>query len=292
MDVRTSVTGQVTTFTTEFCGHPLTVEVGRLALQASGSCTVRYGETVVLATAVISGSVREGIDYFPLTVDYEERLYAAGIIKGSRWVKREGRPSDEIVTTSRLIDRSIRPLFPKALKNDVQVIATVLSYDNENDSDVVSLLAASLAVAISPIPWDGPIGGVRVGRVESATEPGKFEWVVNPTVVAREKSALDLIVAGTSDRVVMVEAGALEVPEEQVYEAVAFAGKFLGEQVELVNTVVKAVGKPKVMPEVPAMDESVTPEIVAALKERTAAWMRSEERRVGKECRSRWSPYH
>ncbi|MDD5110474.1 MAG: polyribonucleotide nucleotidyltransferase [Patescibacteria group bacterium] len=278
MDVQKTVTGGVTTFTTEFYGHPLTVEVGRFAAQAGGSCTVRYGETVVLATAVMSDSVREGIDYFPLTVDYEERLYAAGIIKGSRWVKREGRPSDEIIGTTRMVDRSIRPLFPKSLKNDVQVIITALSYDNENDSDAISILAASIAVAISPIPWDGPIGGLRVGRVASATEPEKSEWVVNPTVAAREKSSLDLIVAGTDERVIMVEAGANEISEEQAFQAIEFAKKPLGQMMELVAAVIKAVGKTKAMPAAPVVDDSLTPDVVKALQARTDAWVTEHAR--------------
>src|SRR3989344_5364525 len=166
-------------FETEVAGKKLTIETGRLAQQANGSCTVRYGDTVVLATATM-GNIREGIDFFPLSVDYEERLYAAGKIKGSRWIKREGRPSDEAVLTSRLVDRCIRPLFSKEIKNDVQVILTVLSFDQENDSDVVGLVAASAALAISNIPWNGPLAGVRVGYLGG-------EWVLNPSFAAREK---------------------------------------------------------------------------------------------------------
>jgi len=144
-------------FEIDFVGKKIIVETGHLAGQANGSCTVRYGDTVVLATAVIAEQPREEVDFFPLMVDYEEKLYAAEKIKGSRWIKREGRPSDEAVLTARLVDRSIRPLFSEELKNDVQVVLTVLSFDGVNDSDTVSLLATSIALAISDIPWQGPI---------------------------------------------------------------------------------------------------------------------------------------
>ena len=170
-----------TKFTTEVGGRQLEVEVGKLAKQAHGACTVTYGETVVLATAVTSRQPREGIDYFPLMVDYEERLYAAGKIKGSRFIKREGRATDEAVLTGRLIDRSIRPLFKETDRNDVQVVITVLSYDGVNDPDFPSIIAASIALAMSPIPWKGPLAGVSIGRVNN-------EWVLNPTVEAKAKS--------------------------------------------------------------------------------------------------------
>lgn len=277
MEVKKTVTGGVTTFTTEFSGRPMVVEVGRLANQASGSCTIRFGETVVLATAVVAGTVREGINYFPLSVDYEERLYAAGIIKGSRWVKREGRPSDEVVQTSRLVDRSIRPLFPKLLKNDVQVIITALSFDQENDPDVISLLAASIAIAISPIPWGGPIAGLRVGRLPSSSEAGTYEWTVNPTIANRAKSDLDLIIAGTGDRVMMVEAGANEVPEDAIYAAIEHAAKPLAQLVELIQEIVAAVGKPKVMPKVTPV-EGLTPQILHELQAKTDAWVLAHAR--------------
>ncbi len=190
-------------FKVDFAGKELIIETGLLALQANGSCTVRYGDTVVLATAVM-GNVREGVDYFPLFVDYEERLYAAGKIKGSRWIKREGRPSDEAILTSRLVDRCIRPLFSKEIKNEVQVILTVLSFDSENDSDIVGLIAASAALAISDIPWGGPLAGLRLGQING-------EWVINPSFEAREKSDLDLVIAGIDSKVLMIEAEGKEV---------------------------------------------------------------------------------
>src|SRR3989338_2047238 len=179
----------VKTFELDFAGKKLVIETGHFAQQANGSCTVSYGSTVVLATAVLGG-IREGVDYFSLSVDYEEK------IKGSRWMRREGRPSDEAVLTSRLVDRCIRPLFPKEIKNEVQVILTVLSFDQENDSDVVGLVAASIALAISNIPWNGPLAGVRVGHING-------EWVLNPSFAAREKSDLDLVVAGIGEKVLM-----------------------------------------------------------------------------------------
>ena len=160
----------IETFETQWGGRTLSVEVGRMALQASASCTVRYGDTVVMATAVMGQSVRVGIDWFPLMVDFDEKLYAAGIIKGSRFIKREGRPTDTAVLTGRMIDRTIRPLFDASGRKDVQVVITPLSVDGENDPDIIGIVAASIALSISEIPWEGPIGGIRVGRI--ANEEG------------------------------------------------------------------------------------------------------------------------
>ena len=170
-------------FTSVWLDRPLTIKTGKLAKQADAAVTVQYGETVVMATVVESKGEREGIDYFPLMVDFEERLYAAGIIKGSRWIKREGRPSDEAVLTGRMIDRAIRPLFNDESRKDVQVIITVLSVDQENDYDIVSLVAASAALSIAGVAWNGPIAGVRIGRLE-----GKF--IFNPTYEERVKAIL------------------------------------------------------------------------------------------------------
>src|SRR3990167_6249640 len=162
----------------EWGGRTLSIETGRFALQTNGACTVRYGDTVIMATVVQSKNVREGIDYFPLMVELEEKLYAAGKIKGSRFIKREGRPSDEAILSGRLVDRAIRPLFDSAIRNDIQVVSTVFEVDGVNDSDVLALVAASAALSISDIPWDGPIAGARVGRVGG-------EWVLNPSYEAR-----------------------------------------------------------------------------------------------------------
>lgn len=198
----------------EFAGKPLIVEFGRLANLADGSVYIQYGKTAVLVTAVMSSFSKAGIDYMPLSVDYEERYYAAGKIKGSKWMKREGRPSDEAVLSGRLIDRSLRPRFDHRIRNDMQVVATVLSFDGENDPDMPALLGASLALSTSDIPFNGPIASVRVGRVD-----GKL--VFNPTYAEREKSDFDIVVAGTSHRINMIEAGASIVSEKDVTSSVA-----------------------------------------------------------------------
>lgn len=256
-------------FETEVAGKKLTIETGVLAKQASGSCTVRYGDTVVLATATM-GNIREGVDFFPLSVDYEERLYAAGKIKGSRWIKREGRPSDEAVLTSRLVDRCIRPLFPKEIKNDIQVILTVLSFDQENDSDVVGLVAASAALSISNIPWNGPLAGVRVGYVGG-------EWVLNPSFAAREKSELDLVIAGIDEKVLMIEAEGKEVTEDVVYDAIEFSTKHIKKIASFIQEVTSACGAPKLKIEdlVAQTSEGETPESKKELIEKTEAWLKA-----------------
>ncbi|MFH1171849.1 MAG: polyribonucleotide nucleotidyltransferase [bacterium] len=230
-------------FTTEIAGRPLTIETGKLAQQADGSCTVRYGDTVVLATAVMSKEVREGIDYFPLLVDYEERLYAAGKIKGSRFIKREGRPTDEAILTARIVDRSLRPLFNQTIRNDVQVTLTVLSIDQENDPDLVSLWAASCALMISNIPWGGPLTAMRIGRING-------EWVANPTYEARLKSDFELFVVGHGDRTVMIEMEGKQIEEDGINNAVLFAQKHWGKALKLIEEVRAAVGAEKVKPDV------------------------------------------
>ncbi|MBU1037276.1 polyribonucleotide nucleotidyltransferase [Patescibacteria group bacterium] len=225
-------------FSLEIAGKKLTIELGKLAQQAHGSCTVRYGDTVVLATAVTGAEPREGIDYFPLMVDYEEKMYAAGKIKGSRWIKREGRPSDEAILTARLIDRAIRPLFKESERKDVQVMITVFSVDGENDPDFPALIAASTALAISPIPWTGPIGSVRIGQING-------EWVLNGSYDAREKSDFDLFLTGTGEEVIMIEASGKEVSEKTIEEAVAFGLKHLKKVVGLIADVQKEFGVEK-----------------------------------------------
>jgi len=234
---------KIQTFSTEMGGKQLKIETGHFAGQAGGACTVQYGETVVLATAVMSPTIREGIDFFPLLVDFEERLYAAGKIKGSRFIKREGRPSDEAILTSRMVDRSVRPLFDDNLRHDVQVVLTVLSFDQENDSDIISLIAASGALSISNIPWHGPIGAVRVGQING-------EWVINPTYTAREKGILDVVVAGTKDKVIMIEAGASQISEELALEAINFGQKHLQNVIKLIEEVQHKVGTEKAVIEI------------------------------------------
>lgn len=230
-------------FSLDLAGRTLSVEIGKLAKQAHGSCTVTYGDTVVLATAVSSATPREGVDFFPLMVDYEERLYAAGKIKGSRFIKREGRATDDAILTARLIDRSIRPLFKESDRNDVQVVITVLSYDGINNPEFPSVIAASIALGISPIVWGGPLAGLSVGHING-------EWVINPTVEASAKSDLELFVAGSVDEVIMIEAGAQQVPESEMYKGIAFAGKHIRKLVEFIQGVIKDAGVKKNEPKI------------------------------------------
>ncbi len=218
-------------------GRTLSIEAGRVAEQAGGAVIVRYGETVILATATSSVFPREGIDFFPLTVDVEERLYAAGKIPGG-FIKREGRPTEHSILASRLVDRPIRPLFPKGYRNDVQVVITVLSADMENDSDVLGILGASAALTISDIPFAGPVGGVRVGYID-----GRI--VINPTESELKNSLLDLAVAGTAEAVVMVEAGAKELPEETMVEAVRKGHEAIQQLIEMQRELAAQAGKPK-----------------------------------------------
>ncbi len=211
----------------EVGGRVLTLETGRMAKQASGAVFATYGDTAVLATATASPEPREGIDFFPLTVDYEERLYSVGKIPGG-FIKREGRPSEKAILSSRLIDRPIRPLFPKGYRNDVHIVATVLSVDQDNPPDVLAMNGASAALHLSHIPFLGPIGAVTVGLVDD-------EFVINPTVEQEEKSLLHLTVAGTKDAVMMVEAGAKEVPEEVILEAIMYGHSEIIKIVEFIE---------------------------------------------------------
>ncbi len=221
----------------ELAGRILKLSVGNLAQQAGGAVLASYGETVVLAT-VVSQNLGRDLDYFPLTVDYQERLYAGGRIKGSKWVKREGRPTDEEVLSGRLIDRSIRPLFPKTYKKDVQLIVTVLSVDLQNDPSILAGIAASCAVAISPIPWQGPVAVLRVGLVDD-------KYVLNPTDEELELSKMDLVVSLSKDAIIMLEAGAKEVEESQIIEGIKFAQKEAKKIIYLIEDLVKEVGVKK-----------------------------------------------
>jgi DNA polymerase III epsilon subunit family exonuclease len=227
------------TFETQLGGRTLTIETGKLARLAGGSVTVRYGDTMVLGTANRS-EPRPGLDFFPLTVDFEERMYAAGKIPGG-FIKREARPSENAILAARQTDRPIRPLFPEGYKDDVQLVITVLSTDQENLPDVVGTIAASAALSISEIPFNGPIGSVRVGRIDG-------DFVVNPTFSQLKDSELDLIVAGTRDAIMMVEAGANLLPEDVMAEAILFGHRSLQTIVDLQEELQKAVGKPKRLP--------------------------------------------
>jgi len=226
-------------FTLDFQGRPLKFEIGELAGQANGAVRAQYGDTVVLATATIAKDTKSGADYLPLTVEFEERLYAAGKIKGSRFIKREGRPMDDVIVKGRMIDRAIRPRFNQKIRNDIQVIVTVLSYDQENDPETLGLNAASLALSLSNIPWQGPLGAVRM-----AGKTG--ELIVNPTFVQREISDFNLMVAGTESKINMVEAGANEVPEETFIAAIEEAQKQINELIGFQNKIIAQL-KPQKM---------------------------------------------
>ncbi len=219
----------------------MVVTVGDLAQQANGSATVRYGDTVVLATATMSEGMGFTRGYFPLMVDYEERYYAAGKIKGSRFIKREGRPSDMAVLNGRLVDRTIRPLFPSRMRNEVQVVITVLSIDGENDPDVLAVLAASVALSVSDIPWNGPVSAVRVGRLD-----GKL--VVNPSVSQQEESEIDVVVSGTASKVNMIETAAKEASEETILEALRLGQKHVSELAAFVSDIQRQIGRTKAEP--------------------------------------------
>jgi len=221
---------------TNFAGRTLKIESGRLAKQAAGSCLVQFGETVVLAAVTVSDNVAN-LPYFPLTVEYREKAYAAGKIPGG-FLKREGRPSDEEVTSARVIDRGVRPLFPEGFKNEVQVFVYVLSADQENDADVLGVVAASTALSLSKVPWNGPIAAVRVGRVEGA-------WILNPTFQQLEFSDVDLTVSGSRESIVMVEGGALELTEAEIIKGLEVAHKGIKELLEVADQVVEAVQQPK-----------------------------------------------
>ncbi|TYO97883.1 polyribonucleotide nucleotidyltransferase [Desulfallas thermosapovorans DSM 6562] len=232
----------------------MTIETGRVAKQAGGAVLVRYGDTVVLVNATMAKQPREGIDFFPLTVDYEERLYAVGKIPGG-FIKREGRPSEKATLTARLIDRPIRPLFPKGMRNEVQVIALVLSVDKDNPPEMAAMVGASAALHISEIPFNGPIGGVIVGRVDN-------KLIINPNIADAEKSDMHLVVAGTGEAVMMVEAGAKEVPENHMLEAIVFGHEKVREIVKFIEdfrTEALAMGlaKEKYNPELMVVDEEL-----------------------------------
>ncbi|MBI4130744.1 polyribonucleotide nucleotidyltransferase [Candidatus Roizmanbacteria bacterium] len=221
----------------DIAGRTFTIEVGRLAQQADSAVLVSYGETVVLAT-VVSSKKESSLSYFPLTVEYAEKLYSGGRIKGSRWVKREGRPSDDVILTARLIDRSIRPLFPKSYHHEVQVIVTVLSIDKENNPDIVGLLAASYALSFSSVPWNGPIASARMGSVAG-------ELVVNPTSAQIAQSDLDLIVSASDKKVIMLEAGAKEFPDDAMERAIQKAQTEITAIISHINEETRKVGKEK-----------------------------------------------
>ncbi|MGM9641748.1 MAG: polyribonucleotide nucleotidyltransferase [Eubacteriales bacterium] len=224
-------------FNYTLAGRPLVVETGKMAGLANGACLVRYGETAVLCTATASEKPREGIDFLPLSVDLEERMYSAGKIPGG-YLKREGKPSEKAILTSRVIDRPVRPLFPKDLRNDVALTLTVMSVDPDCEPEVVAMIGASIALSISDIPWNGPLGGLHIGLVD-----GKL--VINPTEKEREVSDLELTVAASRQKVVMIEAGANEVPDDVMYDAIMLAHEEIKRFLDFVDAIVDEIGKPK-----------------------------------------------
>jgi len=243
----------------------LKVEIKNLAEMADSSCLVQYGDTLVLGTVVMSEERREGIDFFPLTVDYEERYYAAGKILGSRYIRRESRPSDEAILTSRLIDRAIRPRFPEDLRREVQIVATCLSWDRENDPDIIALIAASLVLSLSDIPWSGPTAIARIGKIDN-------EFILNPTYEQREKSNLDLAVAGIEKNgeilINMLEAEAEEAAEDIILKAVDWAKPYLKKLIDFQNQIIEKAGKEKIKIESIPADLELEKEIKEFLGDR------------------------
>ncbi|MDE6598571.1 MAG: polyribonucleotide nucleotidyltransferase [Oscillospiraceae bacterium] len=224
-------------FKTTYAGREMTIETGKTCELSNGSCWVRYGETVVMANVTASVKPREGIDFFPLSVDYEERLYSVGRIPGS-FMKREGKPSEKAILTSRVVDRPIRPLFPKDMRNDVSVVMTVLSVDPDYSPEICGMIATSVAISISDIPWNGPIGGISVGLVDG-------EIVLNPTLAQREKTDLNLTVAGTMEKIVMIEAGANEVDDDTMLKAILTGHEEIKKIVAFISDIQKEIGKKK-----------------------------------------------
>lgn len=257
-------------FEMEIGGRKLIVENGKMAKQANGAVLVRYGDTVVLVTATASAEPREGIDFFPLTVDYEEKMYAAGKIPGG-FIKREGRPSSDAVLCARLIDRPIRPLFPKGYRNDVQIVATVLSVEQDNVPEIPAMIGASVALSVSDIPFEGPIAGVRVGRIGD-------DFIINPTKEEREKSTLNLTVAGSYDAVMMVEAGANELPEDVILDAILFGHKEIQHIVAFQEEIQKRCGKEKHIAKLFTVPEAMEKEIEAFARERIDVAVRNPDK--------------
>ena len=225
------------TFETTYAGRPIIVETGKTCGLSNGSCWVRYGETVVMANVTASAKPREGVDFFPLSVDYEERLYSVGKIPGS-FTKREGNPGEKAILTSRCVDRPIRPLFPKDMRNDVSVVMTVLAVEPDNSPEIAGMIAASIAISISDIPWNGPVASINVGLVDG-------EIVLNPTLEQRAKTDLVLTVAGSAEKIVMIEAGANEVPEDKMLECILTGHEEIKKMVAFIDGIRKEIGKPK-----------------------------------------------
>ncbi|NOQ67917.1 polyribonucleotide nucleotidyltransferase [Patescibacteria group bacterium] len=262
---------EVKKYEIEFVGEKLIVETGKLANQANGSVTVQYGGTMVLATATMSKNKREGIGFFPLMVDYEERVYAAGKIKGSRFIKRDGRPTDKAVVSGRVIDRVIRPLFDGRMRNDIQVVITVLSVDQENDPVVCAILGASLALGISDIPWNGPVGAVEVAKIDDQLK-------INAVYEDREKAEFDLFVAGAEDKINMIEGDAGESKEENIIEGIELSQQKIKELVDFQKNIIEEIGQAKSEPILVAASEEVENSIKEFLADKLPAMIYETDR--------------
>ena len=224
-------------YETEFAGRPLKIETGKMAQLANGSCLVRYGETCVHVAVTAAAKPRDGVDFFPLSVDFEEKLYSVGKIPGS-YTKREGRPSDKAILVSRVIDRPIRPLFPKDMRNDVSVVCTVMSVDPDCQPEIAAMIGTSFALSISDIPWNGPISGVSVGLIDG-------EFIINPTKKQRELSQMAVTVASTDSRIAMIEAGANIVPDDVMYNGIMAGHEANQKIIEFIKQAQREIGKPK-----------------------------------------------
>lgn len=247
-------------FIYKLANEDLIVTTGKVAEQAGGACLVQYGDTVILATATGSKEPREGIDFFPLSVNYEEKLYSVGKIPGG-FIKREGRPSEKAVLTSRLIDRPIRPLFPEGFRNDVQIIVSVLSVDQDHSPEIIGMIGSSIALSISDVPFDGPTGSVAVGLIDG-------EFIINPNSEESEKSEIDLVVSGTKDAIMMVEAGAKEVSEKVILDGILFAHEEIKKMCVFIEEIANEIGKPKMEFEVTELDKEMEKEILDYGKEK------------------------
>ena len=255
-----------------YAGRPLKIEVGKMAGLANGACMVRYGDTCILATATASAAPREGIDFLPLSVDYNEKMYAVGKIPGG-YLKREGKPSEKAILTSRVIDRPIRPLFPKDLRNDVAIALDVMSVDQDCSPEITAMIGASVALSISDIPWNGPIGGAFIGMVNG-------EYVVNPTAAQRAESTLELTVAASEKKVVMIEAGAKEVSDDEMFDAIMLAHKEIKDLLVFVNGIIGEVGKPKFSYASGELDHDMFDEIFAYCETRVMEALDTDDKNV------------
>ena len=260
------------TFETTLAGRPLVIETGKMAMLTNGHCLVRYGDTVVMVNVTASRTPREGVDFFPLSVDYEEKLYSVGKIPGG-YVKREGKPSEKAILTSRVIDRPIRPLFPADLRNDVSVVATVLSVEQDNPPEVAAMIGTSIALSISDIPWNGPVGGVWLGLIDG-------EYIINPTVAQREQSQMLVTVAGTKQKVVMIEAAANEVEENIMLEGIKFAHKEIIKICDFIDTIRQAIGKEKFEYEAHTLNQEIWDAIKAMSYEKIQYALDTDDKNI------------